>query len=92
MEPVSVNSFALSVNFFPVWKLNIWKFLSELLIGGCFHLTVVCHTGYLKHFFRKGILMHFDFAVCTLQDKHYCCHQKVTTVHKIMNFLGSDSH
>jgi hypothetical protein len=33
MEPVSLNSFALAVNCFAVWK-----FLSELLMGGCFHL------------------------------------------------------
>jgi ABC-type uncharacterized transport system permease subunit len=73
MEPVSLNSFALSVNCFPVWKLNIWKFSSELLMGGCFHLckavftfTVVGHTGYLRHFIRRGILMHFDFAVFTV--------------------------
>lgn len=38
MEPVCLNSFALSVNCFPVWKLNIWKFSSELLMGRCFHL------------------------------------------------------
>jgi len=63
MEPVSLNSFALSVNCFPVWKLNIWKFSSELLMGGCFLFIVVNHTGYLMHFFRNGILMHFDFAI-----------------------------
>ena len=38
MEPVSLNPFALSVNCFAVWKLNIRKFSSELLMGGCFHL------------------------------------------------------
>jgi hypothetical protein len=79
MEHVALNSFALSVNWFPVWNWSIWKFLSEFLVAGFLTCTLFWHSGHVRHVIRKGFSIHFDFALWTLYAQSYYCCYKVTT-------------